>query len=217
MIGRRNHFLLISSLLQFTLFALLTRWALRRRQPLREIIFSRWVQQDRPSFLRSLVLGVNRVTGSSGTINMLALPSAAFLWMKHLRAEAIVTLLTCWVGELTKRTLKRIIDRPRPNPLLVHVIGPRKGKSFPSGDVSSTVMLWGWLACVGLWKSRELRAHRIALFSLPVFNIAFVGPARIYLGDHWLTDVLGGYLFGGGWLCLTIYLYRLWNMRNRNR
>lgn len=214
MVIKRNHFLLISSLLQFGLFALLTRWALQRRQPLREVIFSRWMQKEQPSSLQSLVFGVNRVTGSSGAINILAIPCAAFLWKKRLRAEAAVTLLICWLGELAKKILKSIIHRPRPNPLLVHVTGSRSGKSFPSGDVSSTVMLWGWLAWVGLWKSDELQVHRIALFSLSAFNITFVGPARIYLGDHWLTDVLGGYLFGGGWLCLTLYLYRLWSARS---
>ncbi|HZO74736.1 MAG TPA: phosphatase PAP2 family protein [Ktedonobacteraceae bacterium] len=216
MTTRRNHFFLISSLLQFALLAFLARRALRHRQPLSEIIFSRWAQRKQTSSLRSLVLGVNRVIGSSGTINMLALPAAAFLWWKHLRVEAVITVALCWIGELIKKALKKIIDRPRPNPLLVHVAGHRKGKSFPSGDVSSTVMFWGWLAYVGLWKSRDLRASRMALFSFPAFSIAFVGPARIYLGDHWLTDVLGGYLFGGGWLCLTLYLYRLWGARGRN-
>jgi len=40
-----------------------------------------------------------------------------------------------------------------------------------------------------------------------VLCVVLVGPTRIYLGDHWTTDVLGGYLFGGTWLSLSLWLY----------
>jgi membrane-associated phospholipid phosphatase len=40
------------------------------------------------------------------------------------------------------------------------------------------------------------------------FMLAFIGISRVYLGEHWLTDVVGGYLFGGIWLWLTIQLYQ---------
>ena len=46
-----------------------------------------------------------------------------------------------------------------------------------------------------------------ALLGLSALCIAVTGPSRVYLGDHWATDVLGGYLFGGGWLCLALEVY----------
>ncbi len=46
------------------------------------------------------------------------------------------------------------------------------------------------------------------LFSIPVLFIATIGPTQVYMGEHWATDVLGGYLLGGSWLSLTYVLYR---------
>ena len=37
--------------------------------------------------------------------------------------------------------------------------------------------------------------------------IALAGPSRIYLGEHWTSDVVGGYIFGGAWLSLSYSLY----------
>jgi membrane-associated phospholipid phosphatase len=57
-----------------------------------------------------------------------------------------------------------------------------------------------------------------------VFDIIAIGYSRIYLGDHWLTDVLGGYLEGAIYLFLFIFLYRWatgviakWLERRRSR
>ncbi|HBE28356.1 MAG TPA: hypothetical protein DDW25_05635 [Ktedonobacter sp.] len=56
-----------------------------------------------------------------------------------------------------------------------------------------------------LWQGN--RSQQKALRSIPTLFIAFIGPSRIYLGDHWATDVLGGYLLGGSWLALLFRVY----------
>lgn len=204
---KRQHFLMMCSALQFTLLIPLARWANKHRHPpLVDVAITHFIQKKDPSVVRHLVMGINFVLCSVASLSVLVVPLAAVLWKMRLRLEAMMTISTCWTSGLVRTGIKSLVGRPRPNPLLVKVTKQSGGKSFPSGDVSSAVIVWGWLVALGLIR-QESNLRRKLLFSLPVLPIALVGPARVYLGDHWTTDVLGGYLFGGGWLSLTLSIY----------
>ncbi len=94
-----------------------------------------------------------------------------------------------------------------PQPMLVRVEQPRKGKSFPSGHVISSVTFWGWFLALGVVYLKDKPGWYRLLLGIPIFLIVSIGPARVYLGDHWASDVLGGYLFSGGLLCLFTRWY----------
>ncbi len=66
---------------------------------------------------------------------------------------------------------------------------------------------WGTLLIQGMIHLRGKPVWQKALLALPVPFIVLIGPARIYLGDHWASDVLGSYLFGSGWFGLSLALY----------
>ena len=106
--------------------------------------------------------------------------------------------------------MKKRIQRPRPASVFVRVTKPRVGTSYPSGDVASAVNFWGWLLALGLLSKDASKTATLMLLSIPALLVAITGPLRIYMGDHRATDVLGGYLFGGGWLCLWLYGYKIW-------
>jgi undecaprenyl-diphosphatase len=74
--------------------------------------------------------------------------------------------------------------------------------SFPSGHVLNFTATFGFLAFLA-WHAR--RPVVTVLCLLPPLAIAM---SRLYLGEHWPSDVLGGFLFGGLWLALTIRVYR---------
>lgn len=208
-----SRILFVSSMVQFALLIPLARWAYRHQRPLREVMLTHFLQKNQKSWKRMIVTILNTFTGSSAFLNVLVVPIAAVLWRRHLRAEALVMPASCWSGALVRTILKQAIHRPRPNRLLVHVKSQSPGKSFPSGHVASSVCMWGWIGALGFFHKNKAQPARRALLAIPIMCAGFTGPARVYLGDHWPTDVLGGYLFGGGWLALSLSLYLL--MRDR--
>lgn len=200
--------LLISAGLQFALLVPLARWASKHPHPHIDIHMTHFLQKKDPPFLRYVILGIEVVLCSVAATSVLVVPLGALLWRMRLRLEALMIAATCWISGLARFGIKHLVDRPRPNPLFVNVTKQSKGKSFPSGDVSSTMVVWGWLFALGLLQKKSGGGlPRGLLLSVPELLVALVGPARVYLGDHWSSDVLGGYLYGGGWLALSVSLY----------
>ena len=95
-----------------------------------------------------------------------------------------------------------LVHRARPDPELVRVAMRIPYGSFPSGHVLNFTATCGFLAFLA-WHARRPAVSVLCL--LPPLAIAL---SRLYLGEHWPSDVLGGFLFGGLWLALTVRLYR---------
>jgi membrane-associated phospholipid phosphatase len=158
-----------------------------------------------------LMRGIS-ITGDSVLISGFLL-AAAFLALFTWRArrEAAVLVLAVAMGEILKIPLKYIVGRPRPSPDLVNVlINVKEIQSFPSGHTVHYVVFFGFLAFLA-WTQLPAGGLRRASFGILVAMILLVGPSRIYLGAHWASDVVGGYLLGGVLLLGNILLYRRWS------
>jgi membrane-associated phospholipid phosphatase len=137
-----------------------------------------------------------------------------FLVKGH-RSEAKGMLMSTAGGELLNLVVKLVIDRPRPSPEQVRVFQPLGSESFPSGHVMFYVVFFGFLFFVSYaLLPRGSFQRRLALF-LCAMPVALVGLSRVYLGEHWPSDVMGAYLLGGLWLALSVEVYR--RLRNTKR
>jgi len=118
---------------------------------------------------------------------------------------------SCAFGGLGSAALnfltKALVDRPRPPAELVHVERIVTSPTFPAGHVLNFTAFAGFLAYLA-WIGLAPSWRRTALVTMLAVMIALMGLARIDSGEHWTSDVFGGYLLGSLWLAATIQFYR---------
>ena len=137
--------------------------------------------------------------------------TGAILILRKKTKEGVVCMAGVGVGALINRSIKILVDRPRPDPELLEILVAYPNESFPSGHVVFYVQFCGFLLYL-LWKNRELfqgPAYAAALTILPL-TIAFSGVSRVFEGAHWPSDVLGGYVAGSILLFFMIRVYERW-------
>lgn len=119
------------------------------------------------------------------------------------RAEALFALAAVVALVYGDTLLKDAVQSPRPlAPLGVRIDEFQTSYGFPSGHVYGDVLFYGALAVFApLWVSpRLVLPVRALLFGI----VLLAGPARVVVGAHWPSDVIGGYLWGGFALCLAL-------------
>jgi membrane-associated phospholipid phosphatase len=112
--------------------------------------------------------------------------------------------------------IKSLVDRPRPTADLIQVMISNGGESFPSGHAVYAVVFYGFLfyLLTNLFSRKGfVRTIRILLVVLIVLTMF----SRIYLGAHWLSDVMGGFFLGVIILTCNIIVYRYCISRYRGR
>ena len=89
--------------------------------------------------------------------------------------------------------VKTMVGRPRPSSDLVEVLREVSGNSFPSGHVMFYTVFFGLIFFLALTRlPRTLLRWIVLLVSGGL--VVLIGPSRIFLGAHWLSDVVAGYL-----------------------
>lgn len=145
----------------------------------------------------------------------LAPVAGVVIYLLGRRHEALGLLLSAGGGEISEQLAKLIVGRPRPSPDLISVFRALGSKSFPSGHATFFTAFFGFLGFLAFSLPGRISSARIAAAAACGLMIALVGVSRVYLGEHWPSDVLGGYLLGSAWLALSIEASQHWRRRER--
>jgi membrane-associated phospholipid phosphatase len=139
-----------------------------------------------------------------GDLTRYGIPLALLAHWATGRARSIRFFLFGMLGTVGLETFfKTIAHRMRPD-----VVSDRAYNSFPSGHVLAATVFAGLLLVLWLPACRRPR-QRIILGAAALAWPVLMSIARVYLGSHYPTDVLGGLLLGSAWLCLCLALIRV--------
>jgi undecaprenyl-diphosphatase len=139
--------------------------------------------------------------------------AAAAIFLLWRRRHLLVPLLVALAGtQATVQAVKHLVRRPRPRAELV-AQGAEASFAFPSGASAIAVALYGFLA-YALARDAATRAGRAGAALAALAVVLAVGLSRLYLGAHFPTDVLGGYLAGLLWLVVGVSLAELLRARS---
>ncbi|MFQ6026392.1 MAG: phosphatase PAP2 family protein [Dehalococcoidia bacterium] len=149
-------------------------------------------QELQTPWLTVLLRGVSRLGWWPVSFLLVTATVLALLWRRH-RADALLLALMVFPIALGLG-LKLVVGRPRPEYSIIDQIPGTL--SFPSGHALFAILFGGLLIFLAQERVSSPRARRALQVGLALLILA-VGASRVYLGVHWPSDVIGGYLLGG--------------------
>ncbi len=139
--------------------------------------------------------------------------AAAVLAWKRRRMELLLLMLAVVGTEILTLGLKLGFHRERP--FFADPLASESSYSFPSGHASVSLAVYGTIAFIAARQLENVRA-RLAVLVAAAVLILLIGISRLYLGVHFLTDVIAGFSLGLAWVTLCVLLLHL-GVRLRKR
>lgn len=201
----RQRTLFVASLLAFAIVAVLAAFVRLYQVLPFDLVTTRELQEPRGAWFRELMIYVSLfgympwsvITVAAGTVLvgiLLGWKDGAFLLGATI-AQGLINL-----------GIKTAIGRARPSSSLVEVVRQVSGNSFPSGHVMFYTVFFGFLFVLA-WTRLPNAAPRWLVMAFSGAMVLLIGPSRIFLGAHWLSDVIAAYLLGFIVLGFTLEFY----------
>lgn len=128
-----------------------------------------------------------------------------FLYHVLTNRRDLFVFLTVIVGSaILDVVLKYLIQRNRPDD---HQLVEATGYSYPGGHAMTSLTLYGVFAYL-LWSHIRTRTRQVFFLFFCIIMIGCVGSSGVFLGVHYATDVLGGYLAGIFWLGASFWFFK---------
>jgi undecaprenyl-diphosphatase len=151
-----------------------------------------------PAWVEYAMLDLTAIGGPT-VLGLVVFAVLGFLLLQGRHHTALVVLVASIGGELANNVLKSIFMRPRPDivPHLREVLSP----SFPSGHAMQSAIIYLTLGAM-LMRIAERRLTKVYCLAIAVLLTLLVGISRVFLGVHYPSDVIGGWIVGFVWASL---------------
>jgi len=165
-----------------------------------DVEYARWLAGERTS---AGIDAFRIVTffGGPTVVFVIGAVVSILLYRRGLRRDAALIPLVLVGAQLLNLVLKFAFHRPRPEVAFVHL----ETYSFPSGHAMMSTALYGTLAFLAWCRIRSRRGQSLLLLATSAF-VAVICFSRLYLGMHYLSDVLAGAAGGVFWLAVSVAL-----------
>jgi membrane-associated phospholipid phosphatase len=173
-----------------------------------DVTFARWLHEHASQPLVRL-FDVVTLAGNAAVLGLMVVAVVLVLLRRGRANDAAVILLSFGGAAVINPLLKLAFHRPRPELAFVHL----DTYSFPSGHAAVSAATFTTFAYLLGLRYRSVRA-RMLIGLGAVAAIALVGFSRLYLGAHYLSDVLAGISFGVAWAALCLLGYTVWDDRD---
>jgi membrane-associated phospholipid phosphatase len=159
-----------------------------------------WAVDHRASWLTTVARALSTIGSQKLLLPLVAVVAIALI-VRGARTPAGL-LVVIWVGAIELYSVaKNVVDRPRPP---MHLwLTSASSAAFPSGHATQSLSTFAALALVSAVVAPIARRPALALAAVVA---AGVGWSRVYLGVHWATDVLAGWLAAACWVALVARL-----------
>jgi undecaprenyl-diphosphatase len=147
------------------------------------------------NWLRGFMIALTAL-GDTSVLVLVVLVVTGYLLVIRQRAMALYLFSALALGRIGTALLKLVVARDRPG-VVEHLV-PIHSLSFPSGHASASAMAYLTMAAL-LARTQASRGPRVYIMSVTLLLTLAVGFSRLYLGVHWPTDVLAGWIVGAGW------------------
>jgi len=189
-------------LLCLFVFLKITREMLETEFTAFDFNISHWVYSFRSPWLTPIMQFFS-LLGESATIVFTFLLSILFFINKH-RKEALVFCLTLLMGVVINISIKNLIQRPRPS---IDPLVTLHSYSFPSGHAMNAMIFYSLIA---YYAYHFLHHRKLSLMISLLCGVIVlsVGISRVYLGVHYPSDVVAGFVAGFCWVCTVLLIDR---------
>ena len=162
----------------------------------------------RSPVLDLVVTGYTDIAGPVG-MPIIAVAAIVILALKRKSWTPAILIAAAGMGSLLMTIAgKDIIARDRP-PLVDAVPPFEYSPSFPSGHTLNSVVIAGVVVYLLILRRRSATARTITIVIGALFAVT-IGLSRVFLGHHWFTDVLAGWVLGAAWLAIIVTAHRLY-------